>query len=212
MAVSLVACGGGESTGGDTEGEVQQQEIQQEKPAVKNPVRSELYDEEDYFMADITYEYDADGKRLSNTTIWTDDGGGGSETDYYEYDANGNVIKKTSTYSSSPDYEFARHYTYDADGKLISEDFGTPDNGYRYTYDSEGRLASKMLFNGDEESLVSTYSYEGSSQIETELWEDWVLTYRTDYDADGNVLKYEYAADDEIMFLMTIYMTVKADW
>ena len=59
MAVSMTACGGSGEAGG-----------QEQEKVKKNPVRSELYDESGRLLADISYEYDENGRRLSNTTDW----------------------------------------------------------------------------------------------------------------------------------------------
>ena len=72
LLISLTACGGG-NTAGTTQN-------QQTSPAQvkKVPVRSELYDMGGNLMANISYEYTADSKLISNTTTWVDSWGGSS--------------------------------------------------------------------------------------------------------------------------------------
>ena len=100
LMLSLVACGGGSAT---TEGG-SDNAVEKTK---KQPVRSELYYENGTILADISYEYDADGRKISNTTSWNYGFGEGSETDAYTYDENGKMTgyknvgaKDNSTYLS----------------------------------------------------------------------------------------------------------------
>ena len=190
MAFSLVACGGTNNDSGNAQPESNQG---QETVVVKNPVRSELYDSSGKILADISYEYDADGKLLSNTTSWNYDFGSGSETDTYTYDSKGNVATKTSSYSDS-DYASVKHYEYDADNRLVKEYFDE-DYGIKYVYGDDGRLAEVFNYNADGALLWQTYSYEGNAVIQTELWGSWTLTYITYYDEQGNPLKWVYESD-----------------
>lgn len=189
MAVSFTACGGSENGGSQ----------QEEEKVKKNPVRSELYEESGTLLANISYVYDENGMRVSNSTAWvanTD-----VETDTYTYDENGNVIKKVSTYSYSPDYEGVKNYYYDEDGKLIKEDWGSDDYGIKYEYDENGHLKTKLNFNAGTETVTSTFTFDESTntQVETEVWDDWTFTYTTKYNADGEIEKWDYAVNGEVL-------------
>lgn len=189
MALSLVACGGEDSP--QTE----------EKKPVKNPVRSELYDDSDNKMADISYEYDENGLRLSNTTTWIFNGD--SETDKYTYDENGNVIKKVGTYSFSPEYESVRNYIYDENGLLIKENWGADEFYIGYEYDENGHLTQQFSMNDGTryQGLVYQCDENGNVLTETQNWDDGDVSVHTyTYDVAGKLLKVDYSFNGEIMY------------
>lgn len=190
MAFSLVACGGESGT-----------QHEETKKPVKNPVRSELYDNSGYKLADITYEYDADGRRLSNTTTWV--ANGDSETDTYTYDENGNVIKKVTTYSFSPEYEGVRNYIYDENGLLVKENQGAEEFYIGYEYDENGHLAKAFNMNDGTRSEYLTYQCDadGNVLVETADWGDgFVSTNTYTYDSEGKMLNMDYAMNGQLLF------------
>ena len=191
LLLSLTACGGG-NTSGTTQN-------QQTSPAQvkKVPVRSELYDKEGNILADISYEYDAENRVISNTTSWNHGFSSGSETDTYTYSADGYVTSKTTSYSDS-DYASVRYYEYDLDGNLVKEYF-EPDYGTRYVYHTDGRISESYNYNSGGETLWQTYSYTDTSMTQTEMWDDWTFVYITHYDEKGNILKWVYKCNDETM-------------
>lgn len=191
LLISLTACGGEKTS------EITQN---QETPTVqvkKVPVRSELYDMGGNLMANISYEYTADSKLISNTTTWVDSWGGSSETDTYTYSADGYVTSKTTSYSDS-DYASVRYYEYDQDGNLVKEYF-EPDYGTRYVYHTDGRISESYNYNSGGETLWQTYSYTDATMTQTEVWDDWVFEYITHYDSNGNILKWVYNCNGENM-------------
>ncbi len=190
MSFSLAACGG---DGGETQ--------QPEGKPVKNPVRSELYDDSGYKLADISYVYDENGRRLSNTTTWTASGDG--ETDTYTYDENGNVIKKVGTFSYAPDYENVHNYVYDENGRLIKEDYGAEEFYTGYEYDENGHLARQFYMNDGSRNEGYTYQCDadGNVLVETMDWGDGFISTNTyTYDADGKMLNMDYAMNGEVLF------------
>ena len=190
MMFSLTACGGGTSqpqqNGGTTSAQTK-----------KVPAYSELYDMGGNLMANISYEYTADSKLISNTTTWVDSWGGSSETDTYTYSTDGYVTSKTTSYSDS-DYASVRYYEYDQDGNLVKEYF-EPDYGTRYVYHTDGRISESYNYNSGGETLWQTYSYTDTSMTQTEVWDDWVFEYITHYDSNGNILKWVYNCNGENM-------------
>ncbi len=189
LMLSMTACGGGTS-----------QPQQNGKPSAqtkKVPAYSELYDEGGNLMANISYEYDADGNRISNTTTWVDSWGGTSETDTYTYNAEGYVTSKTTSYSDS-DYAMVRYYEYDEDGNMVKESFDE-NYGTRYVYHTDGRISESYNYNSGGETLWQTYSYTDTSMTQTEVWDDWTFVYITHYDEEGNILKWVYKCNDETM-------------
>ena len=83
----------------------------------------------------------------------------------YTYDANGNLVKETSKYTSysdgSQNFEFTstRTYKYDGNGNVITE-----ENEYykmEYAYDSEGYLISLRDYD-KENKYWTTYVYENT--------------------------------------------------
>lgn len=192
MSVSVVGCGG--EINSDAGGTAQQDDKQDKVTVkeIKNPVRSELYDESGTILADITYEYDAEGRRVSNTTSWNYDFGEGWEKDTYTYNDNGDVLTKTMTYDYS-DYAYVISYEYDADGRLIKEAHGDGSYGTKYVYGDDGKLAECYSYNNDTETLAATYSYAHNAVVETSESGDNIYTYATFYDDEGKILKWEYA-------------------
>lgn len=190
LMLSFTACGGSgttENSGGNAPAENK-----------KQPVRSELYDSNGTILADITYEYDAEGRKISNTTSWNYGFSEGSETDTYTYNENGDVLTETKTYSYS-DYPGVKKYTYE-DGRLVKETFGDDDSyGMKYVYGADGRIAESYNFNGDSETLRQTYSYTDNTMVQTEVWDDWTFVYTTTYNSNGDIAKWEYKCNDEIM-------------
>ena len=167
----------------------------------KNPIRSELYEDSGYKLADITYEYDADGRRLSNTTTWV--ASGDFETDTYTYDENGNVIKKVLTYSYSPGYENVSNYIYDENGLLIKENWGAEEYYIGYEYDEKGHLAKSFNMNDGTRYEYMAYQCDadGNVLVETVDWGDGDISTNTyTYDAEGKMLNMDYAMNGQVMF------------
>ena len=200
LAVSLVGCGGGR----DNNGGGQTDNPQEETKKVVNPVRSELYDDQGTKLADIEYEYDADGNRLSNTTYWVESWGGGWDRDEYTYNSNGDMLTKTASYSWSEGTS-TMNYEYDADGKLLKTYLEGDASMYTgYTYDENGHAVKRAMYysDGSENYPVElTCDREGRIIQEKEVWESngWVFIYKTTYDENGNILKWEYSANGEVL-------------
>ena len=190
LMLSLVACGSSGATEGGSDNVVEK--------IKKQPVRSELYDENGTILADISYEYDADGRIISNTTSWNYGFGDGSETDAYTYDDNGNLLTLTKSYSYS-DYPSVKKYIYE-DGKLVKETFSDDESyGTKYVYGADGKISESYSFNGDDETLWQTYSYTDNTMVQTEEWDGWTFVHTTFYNDNGDIEKWEYKCNGEVM-------------
>lgn len=124
-------------------------------------------------VAQVTYEYDNEGKR-------TVDSGGYNYADgiftrvINEYDNNGNLVKASTYNITSGLMEEYHTYTYTDGDKYSRIDYYTPDNnttGYSlYTWNSNGKILSRI-------------SYSETGQLEY----DW----RYFYDANDNLVRWE---------------------
>ena len=109
-----------------------------------------------------TYEIADDGSKTEDST----------SDDIYEYDAKGNVIKKT----------------YYCDGILLET--------WKYTYDENGNMIENSLYEGGSPNLIMEYAYDEKGNMVTEKMTsrdtdiEMVTTYA--YDEDGNMIREEY--------------------
>lgn len=200
MMFSLSGCGGSDTdnSSGDSS------QTKTETVTKRNPVRSELYSNDDTYLAEVTYEYDSNGNMLSNTTTWVEDWGGDWEKDEYTYNANNNVLTKTSSRKDN-DYKYTLVYEYDEGGKL-TKTFSPDDPSYYigYTYDEKGHLVKRANYDADgNESypVEITCDEQGRVIQEKEVWESlgWTFLNTTTYDEKGNILKWEYSSNGEVM-------------
>ncbi|MBK6265124.1 hypothetical protein JKA74_08750 [Marivirga sp. S37H4] len=100
----------------------------------------------------------------------------------YDYDKNGNKIKETRIFTTSPtEYSRTTTYSYNNKGKLIeekTEDSGLPSNNkhLKYEYDSNGRIITILRFSQNDDS--------------------WEVTKAFSFDENGNPI----LGDDETTF------------
>ncbi len=177
------------------------------------------------------YTYDANGNVLTEETTsvssFYPDGDGTSLTTY-TYDADGNLTKIVVDGS----YAYTAEYTYDAEGNEISETFTSADSSSKteYTYDANGNVLTRKLeshsadgdyssvmeftYNdngdpisrtGDGETTVYTYSAEGVLLSEVTTDAEGAETYRTEYNADGNVIFDSYGTEGDPYYSETVY-------
>lgn len=128
-------------------------------------------------------------------------------TDYYKYDASGNLIEKGTVYSEHSDVTGADKdiYTYDAQGNLIEETFYGLSGNYlgkhQYKYDAQGNVIEKKDYN----SLVLTWTWEYKYDANNNLIEENAYSYdglnektQYKYDSFGNISErssYNYIYD-----------------
>ncbi len=154
----------------------------------------------------VSYSYTADGKKLSKSNY--DENGNGYKYEYtynengdvlshtyenvsgdysffyktdYAYDAAGNCISETETYSDGDSY--TTYYTYDAAGNRIASDYENENykSHSEFTYDAKGN------------PLTETYNYSNTYNGETT---DYTTVYTYEYDASGNCVSEKYVSDD----------------
>ncbi|KAF1026635.1 MAG: putative deoxyribonuclease RhsC [Acinetobacter bereziniae] len=106
----------------------------------------------------------------------TADLGNNGQNQRYEYDANGNVIKKTDSLGK------ITTYTYDSQGNVANEN-RSDGSSVVYSYDSVGQLTSVK----DTKGNTTTYTYDGLGQLLSISSPDTGLT-KYEYDIDGNLI------------------------
>ncbi len=134
-----------------------------------------------------------------------------SESFFYEYDENGNIIKEYD-YISENSMELRYSYSYDSDNRLIRYDdsVSNPRRSYSFEYDNNGNLASKSTYEYTQpgnalDELLSTEFYNtiptllddatltwNGQQLESyEISDDNNITTRVEYCYDENGLMTE---------------------
>lgn len=190
MFLTLAGCGNSESTnipadsGSSVESTESEPEIEsgqvlgestvigEKEPNINtNPIRSEFYNEDGVYMANVNYVYDSQGNLLQRDFVWLEEYGGTTETMQYEYDADGNVVAQHQSYSysdtvdtktctyvdgrltESTEYGYTSKYSYNDKDQLVEvqvywED-GTAGNRTVYSYDSQGRKTKQEDYYSD---------------------------------------------------------------
>lgn len=162
-----------------------------------------LYDEQgnliqDYFMESgdgrmgrNVYEYDANGRRISQTSYSS--AGYAFSRAAYIYDGDSDNPVRESQYDAQGVLTGSDEYEYNTAGQLIRKthlDAGENVSYYMtYEYDPEGNQTKESSFQPDG-SLSSYYEYEydgsGSRTKESYFNPDGTLSTATEYEYDGN--------------------------
>ena len=133
------------------------------------------------------YQYDKDGNRSKYVKTvngeWT-------ECYTYEYNAANQLVKRTNERLWT---ENVTHYTYDANGNLISEQTGLFEKTYEYTAENrlavvkaQGTVLMAALYDGDGNRLF-TMDYTGENN---DRWDIWIP------ECGGNADKVDDSAKD----------------
>ena len=118
------------------------------------------------YQTDETYTYDANGNRTNTGYTTDDDNQLTSDGVYnYEYDAEGNRIRRTKISD-----ETVTEYTWDHRNRLVEvkeldELGGNVTKLVNYTYDLQNRLVGKVLDpdgDGEEGTSEEYYAYDGN--------------------------------------------------
>ena len=109
-------------------------------------------------------------------------------TDKYEYDANGNIIRRTIGGKEI-------RYTYDDIDRLIREDNAALNKTYFYGYDDFGNIEKVTTYNyttGNSltDEVTRTYVYDSNKRL-TSVTENGVTQSISGYDALGNPSSYK---------------------
>ena len=165
-----------------------------------------MYDENGMVLSKL--HYSADGKLLSSLS-WE-----------YGFDDNGELLWE----KEYMDGLLYRHYTYDAYGHIVTEDYyaedGSVEEAYRYdwVYDADGDPVSKKEYCNDVLYYEGTFHPElGQSYPEEEIWygEDGSRErYEYTYDDNGNVLL-EVRYEDDVLAYKCYYVvesTIYGEW
>lgn len=120
------------------------------------------------FEKDITYEYDEAGNLVRETKDWNDDG---YLRDVTEYDGNGNIIRKTQTIPENDHVEYDHSYTYE---------FDEAGNPVVCNDENNHKVWERQYTNG-------VISKQLDYAIDTMI--GYYVSYDTDYDADGKMIK-----------------------
>lgn len=137
--------------------------------------------------------FDTGNKLIESVTTFPS---GGTETEEYEYDSNGNVTKISLT-STSNGTSFTE-YAYDAAGNVIKEVI-TSFFGYKTTtertYDSDGRLAKEIvIYQQTNQERTIEYSYNADGKLAEERYSS--ITTAGPYAGDGVNYKITYSYDE----------------
>ena len=146
---------------------------------------------------DVSYTYDANGRRTSSTRRRTTASGLVDETTGFTYDASGRLLTVTDPLGNvtTHDYDASGRltsiedpegntttFTYSLRGKVSRIDF--PDGTFeRFGYDLENRLASRT----DRASRITVYEYNDLEQVERILHPDG-SNVRYNFDAAGRLV------------------------
>lgn len=165
-----------------------------------------MYDENNMVLSELLYS--ADGTLLSSLS-WE-----------YGFDDNGELLWE----KEYMDGLLYRHYTYDAYGHIVTEDYyaedGSVEEAYRYdwVYDADGDPVSKKEYCNDVLYYEGTFHPElGQSYPEEEIWygEDGSRErYEYTYDDNGNVLL-EVRYEDDVLAYKCYYVvesTIYGEW
>ncbi len=137
------------------------------------------------------YEYDTCGNNTAYL-VYRNDHDGIYHGYYYEYDANGQVIRETQMFESGVSAIYEYVYTYDEEGRIIKSRINNSTILDEYVYNEKGLLSqesvvfydgtvgiTKYQYDDDDRLIFSSYKYDG------EISSD----HSYEYDNDGNVLK-----------------------
>ena len=165
-----------------------------------------MYDENGMVLSELLYS--ADGT-LRSSLSWE-----------YGFDDNGELLWE----KEYMDGLLYRHYTYDAYGHIVTEDYyaedGSVEEAYRYdwVYDADGDPVSKKEYCNDVLYYEGTFHPElGQSYPEEEIWygEDGSRErYEYTYDDNGNVLL-EVRYEDDVLAYKCYYVvesTIYGEW
>lgn len=145
----------------------------------------------------VDYVYDANGNVIKETT--THRKGGQTILDY-TYDANQNLIKEVYTYSNGA--QQITDYTYDANQNLIKEVWTDSDGKQRicdYTYDANNFLLKQAIKYSDDSQGTYDYLYDIYGNQIKQTYTPYDASYQhitfSEYDANGNCLVSGYMRD-----------------
>ena len=145
----------------------------------------------------VDYVYDANGNVIKETT--THRKGGQTILDY-TYDANQNLIKEVYTYSNGA--QQITDYTYDANQNLIKEVWTDSEGKQRicdYTYDANNFLLKQAIKYSDDSQGTYDYLYDIYGNQIKQTYTPYDASYQhitfSEYDANGNCLVSGYMRD-----------------
>jgi len=147
-------------------------------------------------VAMTTYYYDIDGKNY--LAHWQLEDSSRSSINYYEHDTSGNQIRKYREFSDGLTSD--QHFYFDAEGRLVGEDFSRSDgvegktdyeyddqgrclagrcmglNGWfhgdlYFFYDSEGKKTCAGIYRGQDSIGSIEYSYDDYGNLTGEYWD-----------------------------------------
>ncbi len=116
------------------------------------------------------------------------------EVSLYEYDDQGNLLKKETT-DLAGETSYIETYTYDGAGNYLTHEWADLDvNSWQkeeYTYDAEGHLLTqKVDYNGGWSTTTCTYDEQGNKVKEEQESEFGSYTRKYEYDQWGNATRY----------------------
>lgn len=175
-----------ERTVTDTDGEVEESRMRFEYPAERTVkmINSGFGDGESYCI----YEYDEKGNRIREEYP--------TYTYIYEYDSHGNCVLKKTDYADAEqmDGETTTTYTYDADGKIVTEiqiNSSGKETQTRYFYYPNGNVMMKMSVS---DSGNVNYNFQPYNPKDMLAWsygmsEAGGMEYTAEKDAEGRIVK-----------------------
>ncbi len=146
---------------------------------------------EDGIRRKVRYQYNKSGRRIQKKETIQGNGPIRSAITWYEYDANGNVIKVMTPKGAEI------HYRYDADDRMIQRQVLDKKNGIdqrtEYGYDAAGNCVGESIKGADTNKLETLYQFDRKDRMTHQIM------------PGGAVTRYVYDWNDQLIQEITPY-------
>lgn len=151
-----------------------------------------FYDENDNLIKEYSFHYDNTNKLIfdENGKLTKDNEGFMSEH-HYTYDANGNMTKNENIYNNSFGMKSVSEYSYDSNGNKIKHVEINSEGKkivHEYGYDSNGNCIKEIFNHPSMEPVIYEYVYDSNGNC-IEEFINGESSYKRTFDENGNLLK-----------------------